>query len=224
MKRWIKSLMERRMNVSFSRSGDDLQLMKLINASTPGSYVDVGSWHPLKASNTYHFYLRGWKGICIDPNPELAAAYRKFRRNDIFENAAAGTDIGEVVKYYMFRDGYDSMNTLDGDFVKKNRLEDKIKQIIDVPIKPLSDILKEHITNTDRLDFFDIDAEGFDLKVLQSNDWNLFRPSIVVTETEMPLRADLDSEVSTYLEGVGYRLVGKTTIKGDLGNLYYIRK
>lgn len=59
-----------KLNISFARPGDDLQLMKLINNNTPGVYVDIGSWHPKKASNTYFFYLRKWKGICIDPNKE----------------------------------------------------------------------------------------------------------------------------------------------------------
>jgi hypothetical protein len=70
----IKEILKRkiytRYNISFSQGGgDDIQLKKLLKVQKPGVYVAIGSWHPVKASNSYFFYLRGWKGICIDPNP-----------------------------------------------------------------------------------------------------------------------------------------------------------
>lgn len=223
MKNWFKTLIEKRLNVSFSRSGDDIQLMRLLHNASPGCYVDIGAWHPVKASNSYYFYLRGWRGICIDPNPELAELYRAARPTDEFINTAVGLE-SATLQYYMLLSGYDSMNTLDGDFIRRYGLADKVKKVVDVPTRPLREILDERLTPSDRLDFFDVDAEGYDLEILQSNDWNRFRPSIVVTETEATLRVDLDSEVSQFLDEKGYRLVGKTTIKGDLGNLFYIQK
>ncbi len=223
MKSWIKKLIEKRLNVSFSRSGDDIQLMRLLQNASPGCYVDIGAWHPVKASNSYYFYLRGWRGICIDPNPELADLYRATRPTDEFINMAVGLE-SSTLQYYMLLSGYDSMNTLDGDFIRRYGLADKVKRVVDVPTRPLWEILDERLTPSDRLDFFDVDAEGYDLEILQSNDWDRFRPSIVVTETEASLKVDLDSEVSQFLDDKGYRLVGKTTIKGDLGNLFYIQK
>lgn len=74
----IKEFIRQRYNISFSKAGDDIQLIKLINNRVPGAYVDIGSWHPINASNTYYFYLRNWKGICIDPNPELKLLYNQL--------------------------------------------------------------------------------------------------------------------------------------------------
>lgn len=72
IKEIIRRKIYKRYNISFSQGGgDDIQLYKLLKATNPGVYVDIGCWHPVKASNTYFFNLRGWKGICIDPNPEL---------------------------------------------------------------------------------------------------------------------------------------------------------
>ncbi len=115
MKNKIREFIYNRYNISFSQSGDDIQLNKLIKASTPGAYVDIGCWHPVKASNTYYFYLRGWKGICIDPNPELKILYNKFRKKDIFINSAIGLE-NQNLKYYLLNDNYSSMNTLNHDF------------------------------------------------------------------------------------------------------------
>jgi FkbM family methyltransferase len=221
MKNKIKELIFKRFNVSFSKSGEDIQLNKLIGSTSPGVYVDIGCWHPIKASNTYYFYLRGWKGLCIDPNPELEILYKKFRPKDNFINCAIGGDL-QSYKYYMLEDQYSSMNTLDFNFIKKHDLVDRIKKTIDVPAFSLKKILDGNINENDRLDFFDIDVEGFDLEVLKTNDWVKYRPKIVVIETDLSLKDDLSSEIVNYLESKEYRLIGKSIIIGDLGNLFLI--
>lgn len=221
MKNKIKEFIFKRFNVSFSKSGDDIQLNKLINSTIPGVYVDIGCWHPIKASNTYYFYLRGWKGLCIDPNPELKTLYKNYRQNDSFINCAVGEDLKNL-KYYMLENQYSSMNTLNFDFIKKHNLEGKIKKTLDVPIYSLKKILDANIKEDDRLDFFDIDVEGFDLEVLKTNDWEKYRPKIVVIETDLSLKEDFNSEIVNYLESKDYKLIGKSNIMGDLGNLFLI--
>lgn len=223
MKDWFKKKLFRKLNVSFSKAGDDIQLMKFINRSAPGAYVDIGCWDPVRSSNTYYFHLRGWQGICIDPNPQLAAVYKAQRPGDLFVNAAIGTEAG-ALSYYMLEKGYDSMNTLDRDFIRKHGLEDKVEHTLEVPVRTLASVLEEHLDPGARLDFFDVDVEGFDLEVLKSNDWNRFRPGIIVSETDHPLEADLHSDMTRYLADQGYGLAGKSVINGDLGNLFYVRK
>jgi len=217
----IRSVLYKKYQVSFSKTGDDIQLMKLIQSSSPGAYVDVGCWHPVKASNTYYFHLRGWKGICIDPNPELQALYSRYRSTDIFENCAIG-DQQDPLEYYMLQDPHSSMNTLDRSFIEKHQLTSQIKAVKSIPVYRLDSILAKHLTASDRLDFFDIDVEGYDLEVLKTNDWNRFRPKLVVIETDTPLADDLHSPITKYLEGVQYRLLAKSVIHQDLGNLFYI--
>ena len=127
----LKRIIRQRYNISFSKSGDDIQLMKLINNYTPGVYVDIGCWHPIKASNTYYFHLRKWKGICIDPNPELKSLYSKYRSSDLFLNVGIGKSDTHL-SYYMLEES--SMNTFSFDFIKKHNLESKIIKIIEIPL------------------------------------------------------------------------------------------
>jgi FkbM family methyltransferase len=221
MRNRIKEIIFKRFNVSFSKSGDDIQLYKLINSNSSGVYVDIGCWQPIKASNTYFFYLRGWKGLCIDPNPELKTLYEKFRPTDDFINCAVGEDLKNF-KYYMLEEHYSSMNTLDFEFIKKHNLEGEIKNIIDIPTFSLKTILDAKIKKEDRLDFFDIDVEGFDVEVLKSNDWEKYRPKIVVVETDLMIQEDLNSQIVKYLEFQNYRLIGKSIIMNNLGNLFLI--
>lgn len=215
----LKEIIRRRYNISFSKSGDDIQLMKLINNIKPGAYVDIGCWHPVKASNTYYFSLRGWKGLCIDPNPELKALYNKFRKKDHFINAAVGESETNL-DYYFLEES--SMNTMSLEFIKKHNLQDKIIKKTKIPVYSLKSILDKYLTKNDRLDFFDVDAEGYDLEVLKTNDWVKYRPKVVLVETDISIKTDISSEIVKYLESQNYKLLGKSIINGDLGNLFLV--
>lgn len=221
IKHKIRELIYKRYPISFAKSGDDIQLHKLIKSNSPGAYVDIGCWHPIKASNTYFFYLRGWKGICIDPNPELKSIFKKYRKNDVFVNAAI-SDIEKKLNYYSLKEPYDSMNTVNIDFIKHDNLEDEIKSIVEIPSLSLKRVLDQNLLKTDRLDFFDIDVEGFDIEVLKSNDWKKYRPKIIMIESRLNVKEDINSGIVTYLNIQGYRFIGKTIIEGDLGNLFLI--
>lgn len=220
IKETIRRKIYKRYNISFSQGGgDDIQLYKLLKATNPGVYVDIGCWHPVKASNTYFFNLRGWKGICVDPNPELKKMFDFFRPQDIFVNCAVGLNEGKLA-YYQMNDAYSAMNTLNQGFVEKNNLQSQIKQVTDIPVYSLKTILDKNIKDGDRLDFFDIDVEGLDLEVLKSNDWNKYRPKVILVESSVSLQQDINSEIVNYLQSQDYRLVAKSVIYGDLGNLF----
>ena len=215
----LKRYLAKKPNISFAKSGDDIQLMKLINEKTPGTYVDIGCWHPKEASNTYFFYLRNWKGICIDPNPELIELYKKFRPKDHFINAGIGAS-RESLDYFMFKES--SMNTFSEDFYEKYKVHSPLLKKVKIPLVSLKEVLDQKLDKNDRLDFFDIDVEGFDLEVLKTNDWEKYRPKIIIVESDIPLKEDLDSSIVHYLTLQNYRLIGKSIIHDDLGNLFFI--
>lgn len=215
MKRFIR----KRYNISFSKSGDDIQLKKLVNKNAPGVYVDIGCWDPIKSSNTYFFHLRKWKGICIDPNPELKQLYEKYRPSDTFINCGIGKG-DDRLNYYMFKES--SMNTFSENFAEKHKMHLELIEKKKVPLRTLKDILDDNLKENDRLDFFDVDVEGLDLEVLKTNDWEKYRPKIILVESDVSIKEDVVSETVKYLESVDYRLIGKTNFSGDLGNLYFI--
>lgn len=104
-----------------------------------------------------------------------------------------------------------------------HNLENQIKSVLKVPLFSLQSILNNNLSKDDRLDFFDIDVEGFDLEVLKTNDWIKFRPKIIVIETDVLFQNDINSDIVKYLESVNYRLIAKTVFAGgDVGNLFLI--
>jgi|LakMenE01Jun11ns_1017448.scaffolds.fasta_scaffold9948728_5 FkbM family methyltransferase len=223
LKEYIRAKIYKRYNISFSKSGEDIQLKQLLKVNRKGVYVDIGCWDPVKASNSYYFHLRGWKGICIDPNPKMKELFEKKRKTDIFVNKAIGTN-DEILTYYLLEDQYSSMNTLDYSFIQQHHLEDKIVEKKEVQTISLKSVLEQHISPGERIDFLDIDVEGFDLMVLASNDWEKFRPKVILIETDQSLSNDISSEITLFLSNHQYALIGKSVINGNLGNLFYIDK
>ena len=222
LKEAVRRALYQRLNVSFSKSGDDIQLKKLL-PRVPGTYVDIGCWHPVKASNTYYFHLRGWKGICVDPNPELRTRFNSARPGDTLITAGVAPTAGSMT-YYMLREPHSSMNTLSQQFLQENGLMGHVKQTIEVPTLRLAELLERHVQPEDRLDFFDVDVKGYDLAVLKTNDWDRFRPKIVVVESHDALAVDVESEMARYFADVGYSLAGKSVIAGNLGNLFFVSR
>ncbi|WP_236263975.1 hypothetical protein, partial [Dysgonomonas sp. Marseille-P4677] len=49
-------------NISFSQEGEDLVINRFLENKPMGFYIDIGAHHPLRFSNTYKFYLKGWYG------------------------------------------------------------------------------------------------------------------------------------------------------------------
>lgn len=205
---WLESAKWAR--ASYAQEGEDLVLDRLMSSTKTGFYVEVGSHHPFRFSNTYLFYRRGWNGICIDPLPDLKNLFNKCRPRDLALEIGVSA-APSIMKYYLFNES--ALNTFDPLLAKeRDGLQDyKITEIKEVQTLPLSTILDTYLPEKQVIDFLSIDVEGLDLQVLQSNDWNKYRPKFVVAEC---LKTDLisliDNPVVRYLEFVGYIPYAKT--------------
>ena len=166
---------------SYSQEGEDMILNRIFEGKSNGFYVDIGAHHPRRFSNTHFFYKLGWSGINVEPNPDVVQIFNSERPRD--KNLQCGvSSVDGSLKYYYFDDP--ALNTFDKDMVQ-SRLEltnYKLIKIEDIPVYRLDKILRDHISNQKRIDFLSVDVEGFDLLVLKSNNWSLFRPSCVVAE------------------------------------------
>ena len=198
-------------NISFAQEGEDLILSRIFHSKKNGFYVDVGAHHPQRFSNTYLFYLQGWRGINIDAMPGSMEKFKQIRPEDI--NLEAGiSSSAEELTYYVFNES--ALNTFSESVAAaKDGLRDY--KIIDrVPVKTckLSDILDRYVPEGQEIDFFSIDVEGLDYQALLSNDWVRYRPRVVVAEELCLSLEDLTQRSSTYyfLREKGYELFAKT--------------
>lgn len=195
---------------SYGQEGEDVILERLLGARPTGFYVDVGAHHPSRFSNTLSFYDRGWRGINIDPQPECFRLFRRVRPRDITVQAGVATADG-VLTFYRFDDP--ALNTFSRELATERMAGTTYRLIgeMQVPVRTLSGLLREYLPPGQAIDFMTIDAEGFDMQVLQSNDWQAFRPAIVLIEAlETRLEDLLSHEQCLFMRGVGYEPVAKT--------------
>lgn len=198
---------------SFASAGEDMILRHLLGADrAPGFYVDVGACHPVRASNTYSFYLRGWRGINIDASPGSMSEFKRMRPRDINLEIGIGSST-RVDTFYVVSSDMDagaSMNSFSGEFLKDIGMMKRVARQVPVGIQRLEDVLAKHLPEGQTLDFMSIDVEGRDLDVVESNDWRRFRPTVVVLETDV--QTSRQPTAITFLEKAGYSVVGSNPI------------
>lgn len=209
---WIRRILGRDPNYlpreAYAQDGEDVILERLLDGQANGFYVDVGAHHPMRFSNTYLFYKKGWRGINVDAQPGSMAPFRRHRQRDTNLEFGVGTSPGS---FPYFRFDEPALNTFDPDEAKRKDVPPyHLLEVVDVAVRRLDNILSEHLPAGEEITFLTVDVEGRDLDVLQSNDWTRFRPKLVLAET---LRADLktlaDGPVVAFLASVGYTPVSK---------------
>jgi len=191
---------------SYSQEGEDRILMRLFEGKKTGFYVDVGAHHPKRFSNTHAFYKMGWRGINIEPSSGSIQLFKKLRSDDI-NIAAAISDHNESVKYFIFNES--ALNTFDEKLAKERQSpEYNIIQTKILNTQTLKCVLDNHLPKNQNIDFLNIDTEGYDLKVLNSNDWSIYNPSIILCES-IDEKAE-ESAIYKYLISKNYQLSAKT--------------
>jgi FkbM family methyltransferase len=194
---------------SYSGEGEDIILSKIFGHARHGTYVDVGCYHPKEFSNTYAFYKKGWRGINIDANPAGIEKFKRFRPDDININKGVASR-PDMLTYYMFNEP--AVNTFSEELCMARQKISGLTCLgsIHVHVEPLASIL-ESVSAPLQIDFMDIDVEGYDMEVLRSNNWNIYRPKVVLIEQQAgPNTAIDDLEAVRFLKGHGYSVMAKT--------------
>jgi FkbM family methyltransferase len=195
-------------NLCYGQDGEDLILDRLLERQAEGFYVDVGAHHPVRFSNTYLFYKRGWRGINIDAMPGSMKKFEHARPRDINIECGVAGSAGKLM-YYRFNES--ALNTFDAAEVQiKNKPPYQLLDTVEVAVERLDALLARHLPAGQQIDFLSVDVEGKDEEVLRSSDWQRYRPRFILAET---LRTDMLNlgacPVVQFLQSVGYKPVAK---------------
>ena len=196
--------------LGYSQEGEDMLLARFFEGTENGFFVDIGAHHPIRFSNTYHFYKQGWRGINIDATPGSMEPFKILRPEDV--NIEMGISVKEGnLTYYLFEEP--ALNTFSEERVKFLTEETpfKFKNRVTVKTKTLAQILDENISEGKKIDFLSIDIEGLDFEILQTNNWNKYRPTfILIEDINGSLENISQSKLYSYLHPLGYLVVAKT--------------
>ncbi len=197
---------------SYSQDGEDMILKSFYETRKhyKGFYVDVGAHHPIRYSNTYFFYNKGWKGINIEPTPTAITPFKILRSRDINLNIGVALH-PDSLTFFCFNEP--ALNTFSEDIAldvdKKDNKYNIIKRV-KVEVHPLKDILDKYLPEGVKIDFLTIDVEGLDFDVLKSNDWDKFSPEYLLVEGHIDFEEIFNYDIYLFLKERNYKLVAKT--------------
>ncbi|WGX98535.1 FkbM family methyltransferase [Nocardioides sp. L-11A] len=196
--------------VSYAQNGEDVLLWRALGHVRNGRYVDVGAWDAVEHSVTKAFYDRGWRGVNVEPVPELAESIRQARPADLVVQAAVTSDeAAELVLHRVHQPGAErdvtGLSTLVADVAARHAVDDRfVVDDITVPTVTLSALFESELLG-DTVHFLKVDVEGAEADVLGSIDFSRHRPWVVVVEATEPLSTEPSHEPwEGLLLGAGY--------------------
>jgi FkbM family methyltransferase len=170
-----------------------------------GVFFDVGAFHPITISNSYHFEKNGWKCYCFEANTDGIDLLKQYREN-VFNYAISNYDKDfvtfNIVTTNGWTAGFSAININEEykhifGFEHTNPI---IKQIT-IPQKTLNTIIKTEIPDLTKIDIISIDIEGGELDCLRGLNLIEYNPYIIVVEN-----VTNDNSIKKYLEAFGYKL------------------
>lgn len=204
----LRIMMGRSIKLSYSFMGEDMLIESLVKPLIykNGFYVDVGCNEPRFISNSFIFYRRGWRGICIDANEELIRKHKRIRPRDKAVCALVSNEVNSLTYYKLTNNG---LSTVQEEFIENYLKEgQKIVSKTDVTPKTLTTILDECLA-PNKFDFLTVDVEDHDYQVLLSLNLNKYRPKIIIVEDELlEINSLTENRIYSYLISNNYKLVG----------------
>jgi hypothetical protein len=194
--------------IYFSQEGEDIILERIFSKLDKGLFVDIGAHHPIRFSNTYGLYLKGWRGVNIDATPGSMEAFQRIRPLDINIELGISRLNGEL-DYFLFKEP--ALNTFNKNlaqqYIQNGEVlvgEQKVKT------KPLREVLDVSLPSGVGIDLMTIDIEGHEMEALESNDWDRYRPRVIVIEdlhSRGPIA--LDATPTSFLLKLDYKIIAR---------------
>lgn len=198
----------------FSSNEEDKWLIKYL-PERHGRYLDVGTGHPLRGSNTYLLYRRGWAGMTIDPIFGMHLLHRLYRRRDKKVLGVVGLTPGSVTLYEYSPTEYSTISeSRNKELISAGAMYFRKYYVDCVDVSALeceSDPLKPFLVS--------LDIEGMDLPVLDSLLKRGAKPRVVCVEN-----SNVETEIQSLLYHHDYRLMHSSGLNSIFVNNLYLEK
>ena len=148
-------------------------LMKNPNIET-GTYIDIGACHPIKISNTYWYYTKGWNGLLIEPFAGYHKSIQALRPRDILEPVAITDYNGEIEMCCTTTVGSEAGDRFKADPNYQYGLYTAKCMTIDSLIEKYPQFKEP--------DFLNIDIESNEEKALSKCNFAIFKPKVICIE------------------------------------------
>ena len=195
---FLKIVKKSKRRFYYAENGEDIIIGLLFNHKNDGYYIDVGCYHPIRASLTYLLYKKGWSGVNIDISEDSINLFKISRPNDKNLNIGISNKVGE--DYY-----YQSSQINQANSFKVYENAKKVR----VKVTTLDELIKK--LNIHHIDYLNIDAEYRDFEALKSISLDTIRPTLITIEDNdrYDFEEVRDSDIYKYLIDKNYFLFSR---------------
>lgn len=174
------------MMLSYAQNLEDYYLDQVFAGQSSGTYVDVGGGHPVADNVSFYFYLKGWRGLIVEPQAKLAEAYRGVRpRDQVYQGLAGATD-GTIAFHQV--DGLHGLSSMDRAAAERAAQFGAGYRTLAMPVRRLDHLIAD--AGLPAIDFLKIDVEGAEDQVIAGIDLTNLRPRVIVVESVNPGNLD----------------------------------
>jgi FkbM family methyltransferase len=190
------------MQLSYAQNLEDYHLDLIFAGQPTGTYVDVGGGHPVADNVSFWFYLKGWRGLVVEPQEELAELYAHVRPRDHTVSCLAGRNEGQG-QFHVFEKLHGFSSTVREHAQAAAEFGATFTTTVK-PVRRLATLIAE--AQLTGIDFLKIDVEGAEAEVLAGVDFERQRPRVILLEAVAPgSMADTSQAWEPYLLDQGYR-------------------
>jgi FkbM family methyltransferase len=201
--------------LSYAQRFEDFHLWRCLGEIPNGFYVDVGAGHPVYDNVSFAFYLAGWRGVTVEPNPALAALGRAVRPRDRLFEGLCGAKPGQAT-LYLQREFHGLSTTIAEHAETAAKETGRSAEALTLPVTTLATLCELHAPKC--FGFLKIDVEGAEAEVLRGAEFSQHRPKVIIVEAIKPFTlAPAWDEWEPLLATHGY-----TYVWDDELNRYYV--
>jgi FkbM family methyltransferase len=200
-----RTLLLRKVQRYFALNDLDRKLERYLDFHC-GVFVEAGANNGIRQSNTLHFEAcRGWRGLLVEPIPELARQCRLHRPHAIVESVAlvgppeAGKPV--TLRYAGL------MSVVKGGMRTSEEEQDhveaglKVQQLnstfeVETLGVTLSSLLDKH--GIKKVHFLSLDLEGYEFQALKGLDFTRHRPEFILVEARY--RTEIEQFLAPFYE------------------------
>lgn len=215
--RYVRSLVRRLKNL-YDRSFLSAAITLYTRKTKDVFFVEIGACDGVQADLLHEYILKyHWRGILVEPLRHLFDKLLENYRDQpqlIFENAAIDEKEGRRVLYHLKEDRgsgkrwQEGLGSFNKDVILKHKnciagLEDFIVAQ-DVPCLTVKALIKKY--GVHKIDFLQIDTEGYDYVILKTLDFKNMAPEMILFEYIHLSACDKDGAMRL-LKDNGYKII-----------------